>query len=169
MALPNPPPPADDQEKRERLKALSEALGVNNIMTEIDSLKDNVGYLRGKMEELINAFNADVASRQQGPASVPVQIESSPSTVPMNDRMAQIQAMVPLVEGIGRAWAAFKGGGATQATSGLDLRSMGEEFIGLLMKTSMDKLLMSTYDVHVPAPQKYIDRVSQLNVSHDPQ
>ena len=164
MAI-NPQPNKEDSERREKLIALSKDLGLHQMQADVDSLKDNITYLRTKMEEIIISVNGIItAAKEQVQAPVPSQTVVGPtSTMDMN----KITQLTALMEGVGKAYAAYKGV-TPQTATGLDLRAMGEEFIGLLMKTSMDKLLISTYDIHLPPPKQYIQKITQQSMGHEP-
>ena len=135
------------------------------MQADVDSLKDNITYLRTKMDEVITSVNGIItAAKEQVQAPIPSQTVVGPAPTMDMNKIAQLTA---LMEGIGKVYAAYKGV-SPQAATGLDLRAMGEEFIGLLMKTSMDKLLISTYDIHLPPPTKYIQQITKQSLGHEP-
>ena len=174
-AIPNSVP-NEDKEKNEKLKALSDALGLNHFQAEIDSLKDNMGFVRKVTEEsalrlndVISAVN-NLTVLAQG-TTTPNPTAGSSSTNQMFTKSSNItglladpaaaQGLVTILEGLGKAWTAFRG---PQVSADVNFAAMGAEFMQLLMKTSFDKLLMSTYDVSIPPPKRLIERVSAQNV-----
>lgn len=160
--------------KQKKIKELAETLGINHLFTEIDSLKDNVAWTKTKIEEIsvrtndvigkINDFTLMIEKHLGTAQEAPAQNLLKPSATGLLADPAAAQGLVTLLEGLGKAYQAFKGTQAV-ATPSVNFAEMGAEFMQLLMKTSFDKLLMSTYDVALPPPKRLIQKVSEVNMS----
>src|SRR5574338_907660 len=147
MAIDKPNNPNEDKEKQEKLKALSEALGLNHFQAEIDSLKDNMGFVRGKLEEsilrqsdMIDAVNRLTTASQgmQTPQVNPTAGSAQNQVFTKSTAIAGLLAdpsaaagLVSILEGLGKAYQVFRGNPQPQV--GVDFATMGAEFMQLLM------------------------------------
>ena len=147
MAYPtagNPNP--EDKEKQEKLKALSDALGLGHFQSEIDSIKDNNSYIRSKLEELIQGFN-NLANQN----NATVQAQATPMTqTPANmgqlDQVQKVQMLSDAADGIAKIVTAWKGTGqgAPQGFQ-MDLITTIIGAFSKLIQIQVDNAVLNTY------------------------
>jgi len=66
---------AEDEAQRQKLKALSNTLGINQIREDLDSVKTNINYLAERLAEMVKAINNVSAVLSNSP---PPQVTDQP-------------------------------------------------------------------------------------------
>ena len=146
MAYPtagNPNP--EDSDKQAKLKALSDALGLDHFQSEIDSIKDNNSYIRSKLEELIEGFNK-IANMNNATVQATQAQTQLPPNVGQLDQVQKVQMLSDAADGIAKIVTAWKGGG-TGAPQGfqMDLITTIIGAFSKLIQIQVDNAVLNTY------------------------
>lgn len=134
MAVPTSTNNPDEEHKAKidaLARALAEPLHLDHFQTEIDSLKENTQYIRGKLEELINAFNESVKQAQPQTATPTTGTAGSSllNALPYQEKLGLVKEAVGAIKELGLAWKELRG---NQPTTILD-----PEIINEHLKASM--------------------------------
>ena len=151
MAVPATLP--EDKERQEKLVALSEALGLNHFQTEIDSLKDNMSYVRGQIDKIalvlqpvIEKLNAQTVAQQQGQ-----QTTQNTQSLALGTSAEKIAMFADAADGLAKVVTAWRSGG--QATSNqLPLVETIVSAFSKLIQIQVDNAVLNTY----PQAKNYI-------------
>lgn len=170
MSLPKPDQPDDIEKKREALKALSNDLGITNMRADIDSLHENVAYIRKGFDEMVvswQQFNTQMQQNQTQtspaitPTTTPVQTQYGLPTDPLAKAQALATVTTPLVELV-KAWKGTPSGNIPQSSQLVDI--IMNSFTKL-MQIQVDNAILNTY----PNASQFIKPPSFVKtISHEP-
>lgn len=164
MAI-NPNNNSEENKREEKIQELRKVLNLDHFQIEIESLRQNIDLVKQQIFENTNILNMVVEKLNSVyQTNTPTSSQAAGSQLSALRDPQILAGLGTLFEGIGKAWGAYKG--QSVPNNALDLQTMGQEFVGLIMKTSMDKLLMSTYDVRIPAPKSLINKIITQNEAH---